>query len=396
MPGPLDGIRIIDLTTMIAGPFATMMLADQGAEVIKIEGPSRGDQVRAAGTQNNGLSASFVNNNRNKRSVAIDLKSPRGVAVLKRLSANADAFVQNFRPGVVDRLGVGEAAIRAHAPAIIYVSMSGFGDRGPYAGKPAYDPIIQAVTGLASIQAGADDNRPRLIRTIVPDKVTALTAAQAITAALLARARDGQGTHVKLSMLDAVLAFLWASDMGAQTFVDIEVPQQRAASFIDLIYETRDGFMSVAVMTDAQWAALATAVEHPEWREDPRFTTMALRDRNIDARLATTQEVLRTRTTGEWLHRLEAAGVPCGPVLTRSQLIDHPQVHASASLAEYQHPQAGRLRQARPAARFDDVVPEVRPAPLLGADTDQVLAENGFTRREIAALRADGIVGGGA
>jgi crotonobetainyl-CoA:carnitine CoA-transferase CaiB-like acyl-CoA transferase len=396
MPGPLDGIRVIDLTTMIAGPFATMMLADQGAEVIKIEGPARGDQVREAGTQNNGLSASFVNNNRNKRSVTIDLKSPRGAAVLKRLSANADVFVQNFRPGVVDRLGLGEPEIRAVAPAIIYVSMSGFGDRGPYAHKPAYDPIIQAVAGLASIQGGGDESRPRLIRTIVPDKVTALTAAQAITAALLARARGGMGVHVKLSMLDAVLAFLWASDMGAQTFVDVEVPQQRAASFIDLIYETRDGFMSVAIMTDAQWSALATALEHPEWREDPRFATMALRDRNIDERLAMTQEVLRARTTAEWLQRLEAAGVPCGPVLTRNQLIDHPQVAASASLIEYSHPHAGRLRQARPAARFDAVATEIRPAPLLGADTDAVLAQSGFSRQEIAALRADGTVGGGA
>jgi crotonobetainyl-CoA:carnitine CoA-transferase CaiB-like acyl-CoA transferase len=395
MAGPLDGYRVIDLTTMIAGPFATMMLGDQGADVIKVEMRVRGDQVRAAGTRNEGLSASFVNNNRNKRSITIDLKSAPGKAVLLRLAACADVFVQNFRPGVVDRLGIGEAAIRDVAPDIIYVSMSGFGDAGPFATRPVYDPIIQALSGLATIQGGADENRPRLIRTIVPDKVTALTASQAITAALLARERTGKGQHVRLSMLDAVLSFLWSSDMGAQTFVGKDVPQQRAASFIDLIYETSDGHISVAVMTDAQWAALAVALERPEWLDDPRFESMALRDRYIDERLAMTQDVLRRRPSAEWLQRLDAAGVPCAPVLTRNQVIEHPQVLVNDTLIEYEHPAAGPLRQARPAARFGLTPASIRrPAPLLGADTDAVLAEAGFDRDEIESLRAGGVVGG--
>jgi crotonobetainyl-CoA:carnitine CoA-transferase CaiB-like acyl-CoA transferase len=395
MPGPLHGYRVIDLTTMIAGPLATMILADQGADVIKVETPGRGDQTRAAGNRSGGLSASFLNNNRNKRSITIDLKRAEGRDALLRLAAGADVLVQNFRPGVVERLGIGETAVRAAAPAIVYVSICGFGETGPYVRKPTYDPIIQAVSGLASIQGGSDQSRPRLVRTIVPDKTTALTAAQAVTAALLARERTGEGQHVRLSMLDSVLAFLWSSDMGGQTYVGREVDAQRAASFIDLIYETKDGHMSVAVMSDAQWAALAQAVEKPEWLDDPRFKTMALRDLNIDDRLALTQSVLATRTTAEWLALLEPAGVPCAPVLTRKEVVRHPQTLANDVLVEYDHPVAGRLRQTRTAARFERTPAAHRfGAPTLGQHTDEILREAGLADADIAALRAGGIVGG--
>ena len=191
-------------------------------------------------------------------------------------------LVQNFRPGVVERLGLDEAAIRERAPAIVYVSINGFGEIGPYAHKPVYDPIVQAFSGLTTVQAGSDQQRPRLIRTVLPDKLTAVTAAQAIAAALVGRLKTGKGQHVRLSMLDAVLAFLWASDMGAQTYVGEKVNQRTAASFIDLIYETQDGFMTAAVMTNKEWAALTRALERPDWLEDPRFATPALRDQNID------------------------------------------------------------------------------------------------------------------
>jgi crotonobetainyl-CoA:carnitine CoA-transferase CaiB-like acyl-CoA transferase len=395
MTGPLDGYRIIDLTTMIAGPFATMILADQGADVIKVEAPGRGDQTRAAGNKSGGLSSSFLNNNRNKRSISIDLKRPEGRDAFLRLAATADVVIQNFRPGVVERLAIDETAVRAVAPAVVYVSMSGFGETGPYAQKPTYDPIIQAVSGLASIQGGSDDSRPRLVRTIVPDKTTALTAAQAVTAALLARAKTGEGQHVRLSMLDSVLAFLWASDMGGQTYVGKQVSAQRAASYIDLIYETQDGHMSVSVMSDAQWSALAHAAGKPEWLDDPRFKTMELRDHNIDDRLALIQSVLITRTTGEWIDILETAGVPCAPVLTRNEVLAHPQTRANAILVESDHPVAGRLRQTRPAARFEGTPPDHRfGAPLLGEHTDEILREAGFGADDIRRLRAAGVVGG--
>src|SRR5262245_36756025 len=180
---PLAGTRIIDLTSMLSGPWATMILADQGADVIKVEQPGQGDHTRAQGNRRNGFSASFLNLNRNKRSITIDLKTRVGVELVKRLSATADVFVQNFRPGVVERLGIDETEIRAAAPNIVYVSISGFGERGPYARKPVYDPIVQAFSGLTTVQAGADNRRPRLIRTVLPDKLTAVTAAQAIAAA---------------------------------------------------------------------------------------------------------------------------------------------------------------------------------------------------------------------
>ena len=391
--GPLAGIRIIDLTSMLSGPWATMILADQGADVIKVEEPRLGDHTRSYGNRKNGFSASFLNLNRNKRSVAIDLKAPQGVELVKRLAAGADVLVQNFRPGVVERLGIDEAAIRKSASAIVYVSINGFGEKGPYAQKPVYDPVIQAFTGLTTVQAGADDRRPRLIRTVLPDKLTAVTAAQAIAAALVGRLKSGKGQHVRLSMMDAVLAFLWASDMGAQTYVGETVSQRAAASFIDLIYETADGFMTAAVMTNKEWAALTRALDRPEWLEDARFKTPALRDANIDTRLQMTQDVLKTRTTGDWLERLEKEGVPCAPVLTRDQVIAHPQVLASGILLESDHPTAGRLRQTRTAARFATPTVVRHGAPKLGQHTAEVLAELGLSDADIAALREQGVCG---
>ncbi len=396
MAGPLEGFRIVDLTSVISGPLATMILADQGADVIKIETPRGGDFTRASANRRGGFSASFVNNNRNKRSVALDLKNPKGLDALMAVVAGADVFVQNFRPGVAERIGVGEEAVRAARADIVYVSISGFGHRGPLAGRPVYDPLVQAISGLTTVQAGTDEARPRLVRTIVPDKLTGVTASQAITAALLNRARTGNGQHVRISMLDSVIAFLWSSDMGSQTFVGGELPQQAAQSFIDLIYETADGYISVAVQTDKQWRGLAEALGRPEWLDDPRFRTQALRQDNIDDRLGLTQEVLRTDTSARWLARLEAVDVPCVPVLTRNQMISHEQIAANEVVIETEHPDAGRLRQARPAALFSATPTAApRPAPRLGADTAAVLGEAGFDAAEIDALAAAGAFGGG-
>ena len=397
MPGPLEGFRIVDLTSVISGPLATMILADQGADVIKVETPRGGDFTRASANRRGGFSASFVNNNRNKRSIALDLKNRSGLEALMAIVAGADVFIQNFRPGVAERIGVGEAAVRAARRDIVYVSISGFGHRGPLANRPVYDPLIQAISGLTTVQAGSDDVRPRLVRTILPDKLTGVTASQAVTAALLARERTGSGQHVWVSMLDSVIAFLWASDMGSQTFVGDELPQQAAHSFIDLIYETSDGYISVAVQTDKQWRGLTEAIERPELLDDPRFRTQELRQENIDDRLGLTQEALKTNSSAHWLARLEAADIPCVPVLTRNQMISNAQIAANEVVIETEHPDAGRLRQSRPAAVFSETPTAApRPAPRLGADTEEVLGEAGFDAAAIAALREAGAFGGRA
>ena len=394
MSGPLDGYRIIDLTTMVSGPLATSILGDQGADVIKVEVPGIGDHTRSVGNKQNGMSSSFLNINRSKRSVTLNLKDERGTTALKKIAATADVVVQNFRPGVVERLGIGFDDIKAVAPNIIYVSISGFGERGPWAGRPVYDPIIQALSGLTTIQAGSDSERPRLVRTIVPDKLTAVVASQAVTAALLARAKSGEGQHVRVSMLDAVMNFLWGSDMNGLTFPDQTVKAQAAASFIDLIYETADGFMTVSTMGNKEWSALTRAFDEPELLEDPRFKTATLRDKNVNERLQLIQDRLIKKTTAEWIEVFENEGVPCAPALTRAEAIEHPQVVASEIVVEKQHPIAGRVRQARTAARFESTpADEWRGAPRLGEDNVEVLREVGYGHKEIAEFTRDGVIG---
>ena len=393
MPGALHGFKVVDLTQNVAGPLCTMILADEGAEVIKVEPLEGGDHTRLSGQRRAGFAASFLNNNRNKRSICIDLKAPEGVALVKRLCEGADVFMQNFRPGVVERLGLGEAEIRAASPKIVYVSVSGFGEIGPYAGKPVYDPVIQAYSGLATVQAGSDEARPRMLRTILPDKLTAITASQAVTAALLARERTGEGQHVRLSMLEAVLQFLWASDFGDQTFVGDEPARQEAASSTDLVYETADGWITVAVQTNAQWVALCGALDRNEWLDDPRFRTPALRQHNVEDRLRLTQDALKAGTSADWLDKLTKAQVPCAPVLTRNQVMRAPQVEALGLVVETSHHKAGKLRQTRPAARFSRTPSEIRRgAPALGEDTGAILSELGLSAAEVAALRGAGVI----
>ena len=393
MTGPLTGIRIVDLTTMISGPFATMLLGDQGADVIKIERVDGGDQMRRFGRRSGTLTAPFVNNNRSKRSVAVDLKRPEGIEVVKRLLSGADVFVQNFRPGVVARLGLGEEVARALNPRLVYVSISGFGDKGPLAHKPAYDPIFQAASGLASVQGASDTARPRMVRAMLPDKIAALNAAQAVSTALYAREKTGRGQHIKLSMLDAVLSFLWSGEMDGHTFLDNQVEGPEEFSPFDLIFETRDGYICVATVTSAQWVGFANATGNSQWLQDPRFATSEAREAHRTERLDRMQEVLRTRPTGEWIDRLEEADVPCSRIHTRREVVHHPHLAASESLVEYRHPEAGDIRQARDPARFDRTPTSFTSMPpILGQHTGEVLSESGYSDREIAALRSAKVI----
>jgi crotonobetainyl-CoA:carnitine CoA-transferase CaiB-like acyl-CoA transferase len=390
MPGALDGFRVIDFSQVIAGPLATRVLADQGADVIKVEPPS-GDILRHMGGVA-GLSPTFATVNRSKRSLVLDLKKSGAVEALTRLVAGADVFVQNSRPGTMERIGIGPKPLRDANPRLVYVSISGFGETGPYAHKRVYDPIVQGMSGLCEIQ-GAGTGPPGLVRVIVPDKVTALTAAQNITAALLARERTGRGQHLRLSMLDAVIAFVWPEGMAYHTFIG-EGRRTPPVPRRDLVFQTRDGHMIASTVALREFQGFCRAVGRSEWLEDPRFQTTAGLVANATARLELMAEVLRTRTTDEWLAALDREDVPCGPVLTRDHLHENAQVRENAILVEDDHPVAGRMRQPRPAERLDETPSAIsRPAPMLGQHTDEVLREAGLSAAEIAALRQAGALG---
>ncbi len=379
--GPLDGFRIIDLTTMISGPMATGLLGDQGADVIKIEAPGVGDLMRLLGRPREGITASFATTNRNKRSVVLDLKDSADHDAFRKLVETADVVVQNFRPGVVDRMGIGEADLRNLKADLIYVSISGFGEVGPYANKRVYDPIVQALSGLATIQGDRGLGRPRMMRLVIPDKVTAITAAQAITAALLARERTGKGQHVRLSMIDAMIALAWPEGYAGHTFVGEEVDVPRNALAQDLVYETSDGWMTAGAVSDSEWQGLARALDHPEWLDDERFRTAGGRVAYAKERLDQTASVLKSRTTREWLDKLDAEQVPCAPILPLADVIRHPQIVANELIVESDHPVVGRIRQPRAAARFDQTPTTLeRPAPTHGQHTEEILKELGIKR----------------
>ena len=383
---------MLDLTSMISGPVATMMLADQGAEVIKVE-PPEGELVRHMGRNAGGLTSVFLSANRSKRSIALDLKNPAGVDVLKRLISTADVFVQNFRPGAIDRMGLGESVVRDINASVIYVSISGFGETGPYAHQRVYDPVIQALSGLADIQMDAASGRPQMIRTIIPDKTTSVTAAQAITAALFRRERSGEGQHVKLAMLDTMVAYLWPEGMARYTFADRAPEPSRGEASPDLIYRTKDGYITAGAISDKEWQGMCRALDRPQWINDERFRTANARVVNGKLRRELTAEVLLTGSSVDWLERLDDEGVPSAPVLGRHEVLDHPQIQANEMIVEEVHPVAGPIRQARPAARFDRTPARIRgPAPELGADTVAILEELGVSSTEIDELVAGGAV----
>lgn len=391
MAGPLDGVRVIDISAVLSGPLAGGILADQGADVIKVEALD-GDIVRRMGGKPDGVTAGFVTANRGKRSIAVDVKTPDGLGIVKDLLRDADVLIQNFRPGAIERMGLGEPVVRELNPKIVYLSISGFGETGPYAHKRVYDPVIQSLSGLADIQRDRQTGRPMMIRTVIPDKTTGLTAAQAVTAALFARERTGKGQHIRVAMIDAMLSLAWAEGMAAYTVVGNEdnVPPETRP---DLIYQTQDGYITAGAVSDAEWQGMCRALGKEEWLTDERFDTPSGRVRNATERLKLTAQVLATRESGYWLPRLDAEGVPSAPVLSRRELLTHEQIVANELIQEMHQPGIGLIRQARPPARFSETAPAIGgPAPHLGEHTASILGELGRSSDEIDALVQQGVV----
>lgn len=391
---PMRGIRIIDVTSNASGPMATGMLADQGADVIRLEPVGSGDPSRHVGGSRGGVSAYNAYMNRNKRSMAVDFKNAALKPWLYKLIETADVFVQNSRPGALDRSGFGFEDLHRINPSLIYVSISGFGPIGPGANARVYDPVIQSVAGFAAAQGVG--GAPALMKTIASDKVAALTASQAISAALFARERgNAGGHHVELSMLDASLAFLWPEVYWNHGFVGEEGVSKKPliAEFYRLL-KTRDGHITMIIVGDGEFRGACRAMGIEALMHDPRFQTLGDRFTNYSLMLAEFEKVAPGFDSDTLVSRLEAEDVPCAKVNTLEQVLEDPRVAARQSIIEYDHPKGGRMRQARAPAIFAGEPCPVRlPAPDLGEHTAALLAEVGASAADIESLRSTGAIG---
>ena len=390
--GPLNSIKVLDLTSMVSGPLAAAILGDQGADVLKVE-PVHGEQLRHLGEPHNGVPASFFSCNRNKKSLAVDLKTEAGKDILWKLIDSTDVLLQNFRPGAMSRMGFDESEVRRRNKRIIYVSISGFGDKGPYAHKRVYDPIIQGLSGATDIQADRSTGRPNMFRIILADKVSAMTAAQAVSSALFHRERVGEGQHIQLSMLDATVAFFWPEAMTGLTFAEKETDVTKTFSSIDLIYETSDGYITISVISDKEWKGICEVLNCEELIQDERFVTSRARRQHSEERRSVIGEMVEKWTSEELLKSLDENDVPCAPLLNRMELMEHPQIVESQTIQKLEFEGFGEVRQARPAARFQLTESEIRsPAPKLGQHSTEVLGSLGYSKKTIDEYIALGTI----
>lgn len=380
---PLHGYRIIEFASNLTAPIATMLMGDQGADVIKVETPE-GDALRGSGNHRAGISGMgtmFLNSNRNKRSIVLDLKQPADRAIAVELALKSDVVVQNFRPGVIDRLGLGYDTLRQVREDIIFVSIDGLGRVGPAAGRRVYDIVVQGIAGFAAVQADPSTGTPDVIRNAITDKITALYVFQAVTAALLVKERTGKGQHIHISMLDAALSFLWPETMGRSTLIGDNVEQGGSVSNMRYCYPTADGHIILGFVTPSEFAAVCSVIEAEELLSDPRFDTLGKRFANAAPLNESVGRKLLQRTTAEWLERLDKVDAVYAPVNSPLTVADDPQVQAIGSLEEHQHSLVGRYRQPVHPARFSGTPAGLqRHAPGLGADTDEILGEFGLER----------------
>lgn len=393
--GPLSGVRVIDLTTVLMGPFATQILGDYGADVIKVEPPGGGDGVRGVGPRRNaGMSAIFLHANRSKRSIVLDLKQSAGRDALLRLCAGADVLVCNVRPQAMARLGLSYEEVAAVNPRIIYVSTCGYGQRGPYAAKPAYDDLIQGAVGLPALSVLAGSEQPRYAPSPLADRIVGLAAVNAVTAALYWRERSGEGQAIEVPMFETMAQFTLADHMCGRSYDPPEGPAGYARVLNEhrRPYRTRDGYLCVLLYNDKQWQTFFRLIGRAEVVEnDPRFSTIDKRTEHIRELYAMLAEILETRTTAEWRALLEAADMPVMPMYSIESLMDDPHLNAVGFLDVVEHPTEGRMHSIGVPSTWSKSQPRVtRHAPLLGEHGREVLREAGYGEREIDRLLAQG------
>jgi len=391
MSGPLAGLRILDLTTVQMGPWCTRILADLGADVIKVEAPE-GDSARFTGQpRHRGMSPTFQHNNRNKRAITIDLKHPASRPVLLRLASRADAFASNIRPQALERLGLGHDAVKAVNPAIVYLSMVGYGSGGRYAGQPAYDDLIQAAAGVPML-LHRSTGQARYIPMAAIDRIVGSAAANALLAGLLCRARTGAGQRIEVPMFETMVQFVLSEHMQGATFDPPTGPMgyARTLSQHRRPYETKDGFVAVLPYNDGQWRRFFAAIGKAHRLDgDPRFADMASRSANIDSLYEMIAEELKHRTTAEWLDLLQQNDIPCVRPHTLESLLDDPHLADTGFFQFEDHPSEGRLRTMREPSIWSDTEPPTgRFAPRRGEHSREILAEANFSDTEVAALIA--------